>query len=109
MDSTKTNFAKAAKALESIKGRRVLDTDLCKVIEDADKLRVFALAQSGIWVEFKDSPKGPKGLVEVLDLAMLIVSGRVWVQGAYKAPEDDFVTIQAPGLLDMARNKGGAS
>jgi hypothetical protein len=63
-------------------GKVVLDTDICKIILcPKNGHRMFVLSESGKWMEMKEMPGDLKGLVNSLDLAINIVSGKFWIKG----------------------------
>lgn len=81
-----------------IKGKLILDTEICKVYLSKEGHRLFVLAESKQWIEMKEMPGDLKGLVNSLDLAISIVSGKFWIKGPAKMSKDEVqvLTLNAP-------------
>lgn len=69
--------------MQKAMGKLILDTEICQIIK-CQKLgehRVFVMAENKSWYELKEFPADLKGLVNALDLAMNVVSGKFWIKG----------------------------
>ncbi len=68
--------------MQLAKGKLILNTDICQIILcPKSGHRVFVMSESGAWIELKELPGDLKGLVNGLDLAMSVLSGKFWIKG----------------------------
>ena len=62
----------------------ILDTELCRIVQDKAEIKVFVKITEGGWVEHHPFTPDARGLVGALTVATDICAGKFWLQKLVK-------------------------